>query len=80
MDDTLLHGYPFRGCSIIYHKSLSDKIIVSFLASLRFCVCWRSFTSMCVLFSNQLQSSDAFLGVLGEIEGLIDSISFGHWW
>ena len=86
MDDVLLQGRPFGGCGIIYRKSLAEKISHLPCVSKRFCAVLLaignlSILCICVYFPtnyHDTQSSDAFLSMVGEIEGFIDTISFDH--
>ena len=86
MDDSLLHGRPFGGCGIIFRKSLSDRVSHLPSISKRFCALLLSIENLsilciCVYFPtnyHDTQSSDAFLSMLCEIEGFIDTVVFDH--
>ena len=86
MSDALLQGRPYGGCGIIYRKTLSDKVCPLSFTSKRLCAALltisnKSILCVCVYFPtnyHDVDSSAAFLGMLGEIEGIMDQVSFDH--
>ena len=86
MDDAVVMGRPFGGCGIIFRRSLADRVDILPCTSKRFCALLLNTGSLvvlcvCVYFPtnyHDVQSSEAFIGVLGELEGLIDSVAFDH--
>ena len=86
MDDSILLGRPYGGCAIIYRKSLAPYVSHLPFPSKRFCALKISFNDIsflciCVYFPtdyHDIHSRDAFVQLLGEIEGFIDSVSFDH--
>ena len=86
IDDTLILGRPFGGCGILYRKTLSDRVAPVICMSKRCCAILLtagvlSVLCVCVYFPtnyHDAQSTDVFIDRLGEIEGLLDSVSFDH--
>ena len=86
MDDSILLGRPYGGCAILYRKSLAPFVSHLPFPSKRFCALKVSFNDVsflciCVYFPtdyHDINSRDAFVQLLGEIEGFIDSITFDH--
>ena len=86
MDDSILLGRPYGGCAIIYCKSLAPYVSHLNSVSRRFCALKFSldnvsFLCICAYFPtdyHDIHSRDAFIQLLGEIEGFIDSVAFDH--
>ena len=86
VDDSVLLGRPYGGCGIIYRKALAPLVSHLPSTSKRFCALKFSLDGISLLFIcvyfptdyRDAQSRAAFVHLLGEIEGFLDTVTFDH--